>query len=297
MDLLSQVLRQFNLHAEVFFKGNLCELSEFPEQATSNKGHLHMLKSGKLTVLGADNEKYLIEPGSILFFPQGRHHQLLPDPVEGADLVCANITYSGFGAHPIAASLPSILVLTTLENPKLSLISNWIFTEAFEYVLDEKHAMPTSKANNFVNGVDLIIDKLCEIFIIELVRSLSNKAYFDSGLLAAMSNRHIRAVISSVHEKPAYPWTVEKMASLASMSRAKFAIHFKQIMKLSPLEYVTEWRIRLAKESLIRGESVEMAARQVGYANASSLARVFKKHMGLTPREWLQLSVSHRRNP
>ena len=50
------------------------------------------------------------------------------------------------------------------------------------------------------------------------------------------------------------------------------------------MEYVTGWRMALAKDLLLRQEAplVEIAA-QVGYASASAFSVAFTRHVGITP--------------
>ena len=45
------------------------------------------------------------------------------------------------------------------------------------------------------------------------------------------------AAMRALHGKPAEPWTVEKLAALANMSRSAFAARFKARLGEAPLEY------------------------------------------------------------
>jgi AraC-like DNA-binding protein len=50
------------------------------------------------------------------------------------------------------------------------------------------------------------------------------------------------------------------------------------------MEYVTGWRMALAKDLLVRQEAplVEIATR-IGYASASAFSVAFTRHVGVTP--------------
>ena len=78
------------------------------------------------------------------------------------------------------------------------------------------------------------------------------------------------------------------MAEQVAMSRSKFAALFKETVGQSPMEYVTGLRMAMAKGLLKMNRPVGLVANEVGYENASSLAKVFRKHFGITPKQWLK---------
>jgi AraC-like DNA-binding protein len=71
------------------------------------------------------------------------------------------------------------------------------------------------------------------------------------------------------------------------MSRSAFAGRFKRVVGVAPAEYLTDWRMAIAKKQLSQGRAVKLIAPDLGYANASALSRVFAQRAGMSPREWL----------
>lgn len=271
MDTLSAILFRFKTQAKVFFSGNLCELSEFDE-SKANKGHLHLLRSGALTLINKKGDKIHVSQASALFFPQGRQHRIIPDPDIGADLVCATIDYGESGDHPIALSLPTYLSYDLKEYDKLNKIAYWLFEEAF--------------ADRF--GRETIINKLCDLFIVQILREVLSKSRVRHGLLAGLSHSALSHAIKAIHLEPEKAWQVQDLAVLSHMSRAKFAALFMNVVGQAPLQYLTQWRLRLVKEYLLAGDSVDLAAQKVGYLSASALARVFSKNFKVSPKQWLK---------
>ena len=70
------------------------------------------------------------------------------------------------------------------------------------------------------------------------------------------------------------------------MSRARFASLFKEVIGQTPSDYLAVLRIEIAKSILRQDRSVGWVANEVGYENASALARVFRSKTGLSPKEW-----------
>jgi AraC-like DNA-binding protein len=72
------------------------------------------------------------------------------------------------------------------------------------------------------------------------------------------------------------------------MSRARFAHNFREAVGVTPLDYLTDWRLSIARSLLRGGEAIAIVAQQVGYQNATSFSRAFNRKTGLTPRDWLK---------
>ena len=74
------------------------------------------------------------------------------------------------------------------------------------------------------------------------------------------------------------------LAREAGLSRTGFAERFSARLGLTPMAYVTSWRMQIAREALVvRGLSVAEAAELSGYASESAFSRVFKKEIGVSP--------------
>lgn len=272
VDQLSEILQTFQLQARVFFSGNLCELSEF-EEPNASKGHLHLFASGKLSIIDDQGKQRELIAPCLLFFAQGRRHRLLPDSILGANLVCATIEYNSAAPNPIALALPSLLMFQ-LDEPghhKLAQTAQWIFDEAA----------------NYNNGQQYMLNKLCDIFVLQVLRQVIASLHVKTGMLAGLGHKELSKVLLAIHQNPQKPWRLESLASQASMSRSKFARVFHDVVGQTPLDYLTDWRIQNAQNMLAKNMSVHIVANNVGYENGSVLARVFKKKRGLSPKQWL----------
>ncbi|WP_129955370.1 helix-turn-helix transcriptional regulator [Rahnella sp. PD4] len=97
----------------------------------------------------------------------------------------------------------------------------------------------------------------------------------------------MRAVINAMHEAPDAKWTLQKLAGQAAMSRTTFALRFKEFVGLSPMDYLTRWRMTLAADRLRHSrDSVAEIGRAVGYESEKSFSTAFKRVMNCPPRQY-----------
>jgi AraC-like DNA-binding protein len=50
------------------------------------------------------------------------------------------------------------------------------------------------------------------------------------------------------------------------------------------MDYLTQWRMVLARQKLEAGSSVAAVAEEVGYSSQSAFSQAFKRKLGRTPR-------------
>ena len=80
------------------------------------------------------------------------------------------------------------------------------------------------------------------------------------------------------------------------MSRSLLDQRFRKVLGLSPIRYLTEWRMHIAAELLASTDlSVGQIARRVGYDSQEAFSRAFKRRMGAAPSVWRRPGAAHRR--
>lgn len=152
------------------------------------------------------------------------------------------------------------------------------------YMLDAVLRFITTETESTQPGSDVIVDKLSEILFIHVIRAYMQQTGVKTGLLAALSDTKPGYVIKAVHENPAFNWRVSKLAEKEGMSRSAFANHFQSIACITPIQYVTNWRMQTAFEKLRSGkDSVGLIAEQSGYQTEATFSKAFKKQMGIGP--------------
>ncbi len=82
--------------------------------------------------------------------------------------------------------------------------------------------------------------------MIQAVRAWLEQSTADTGWVSAVRDPHVGRAIALIHRKPERRWSVGALASEAHLSRSVFAERFTKLAGMSPMQYVTRWRMRLA---------------------------------------------------
>lgn len=270
MDRLTTLLTHFSLHADVFYTGNICGIHDFDQDAL--RGHIHLVKSGPVQVIGVQTDIIHITAPTLLFLPRPNTHRLVTDEKSGADVVCATVQFGGGGKNRITDSLPGIVLVELSTLSGVDALLDLMFDEAFA----EHH------------GRQAVLDRLCEVLMIRLLRHCIEQGLTQGGTLAGLADHRLAKTLSAIHDDPACARDLSSMAALAGMSRARFALRFKEITGETPADYLASWRMMKAQDLLKRGRPLKHVADDVGYASASAFTRAFIRKLGCSPTSWLK---------
>jgi AraC-like DNA-binding protein len=148
-------------------------------------------------------------------------------------------------------------------------------------------------------GAFLVAEHLAHMMLVQALRlHLAEGARGGIGWLFALADKQIGAAIAAMHAEPARPWTLRELAQRVGMSRTTFAVKFKEKVGLSPIDYLTRWRMLLAGDRLANTQqSIAAIASSLGYESESAFGAAFKRVMGCSPRQYGRsgnpLSASH----
>ncbi len=135
-------------------------------------------------------------------------------------------------------------------------------------------------------GSPLMRQRLADILLIQALRAyVAEYGPRAAGWIGALSDSRIGGGIKLMHGDIGRCWTVGELAAAVAMSRSAFALRFKSMVGVAPLEYLRRWRMQVAQNALRRRScSVAGIALELGYASESAFGNAYKRTFGLSPK-------------
>lgn len=190
---------------------------------------------------------------------------------ESTELVCGHFTFDSERGRMMLASLPPYIHVANTEMMHYGWLESamrFITYESFEREI----------------GSEAIIDRLAEIIFIQTIRTYAQTGKDKTRLMAALADEQIGKVLYAIHRDPASDWTVRSLAREAGISRTVLSERMRDVLGLTPIAYLTHWRMELAHFALIQDrDSIPEISESVGYNSLSAFTRTFKKHFGRGP--------------
>lgn len=268
-DRLAVLLERFAVTAHVFHAGVLCGINALEPEGGA--GQMHLVRRGPVEVVHG-NTALRIEKPSLLMYPRPMAHRFVTDAEQGAELACANLVFEGGAQNPIRAALPDVVCLPLEDIFGASEVLDLLFEEAF-----------TQRC-----GRTALVNRLFEVVVIQVLRQLMETGALKGGMLSGLSHARLRNAIVAMHEAPAKEWSLEELAGVAGMSRSVFATSFRDVVGMTPGQYLQGWRIALAQTALRAGKPLKVVVANVGYGSEAALSRAFRAQSGMSPRAWKQ---------
>jgi len=245
-------------------------------------------------------EPVLLEAGDLILVSNGAEHVLADTPDTPCRMVDDVVQQAGFTGH-------GALVMGESDGggPTRLVCGHFAFDEEFQHpfvdqlppaivIRSDDHATspPLQDAFQFVArevragrpGGDAVVTRLSEVLFVQAVRHWVEREAPDVGIVAALADPGLSAALAALHAAPTAPWTLEALGRHAAMGRTAFATRFREVVGMTPMEYLTAWRIQLGKRLL--GEtrySLDQIAQRVGYESSASFSRVFTRQTGERP--------------
>ena len=157
----------------------------------------------------------------------------------------------------------------------------------FNTVMDEIVQLMFKEANGEYLGGETVITRLADVLMIQAIRHwVDSSSEFHGQWLNALNDKKIGKAMACIHALPEKNWTVESLGKEVGMSRTAFANKFRELVSESPMNYLTSWRMNLAKLRIKNGEKVDLDfVESLGYQSESAFRRVFKKVIGMNVSE------------
>ena len=90
---------------------------------------------------------------------------------------------------------------------------------------------------------------------------------------------------------PKMKLSIAKMSQKVNISSYHLIRKFSSETGLTPHKFQMQCRIRKAQELLREGHKVSDVGQMVGFCDQSHMDRVFRKHVGITPEEYMKSAI------
>ena len=188
-------------------------------------------------------------------------------------LLCGHFEFDRGARHPLIAGLPSFV-----RGSGRGITDTALFSTLYPLLSDE--------AASSRPGAETIVERLTEIFLVQLVRAHCSDSPPRTGMLAAMFDRRLAAALSVIHTRWSEPLTLPDLARAAGMSRSTFAGRFRATAQVSPMVYLARWRLLKARDMLADHTlSIAQVAAACGHRSTEGFSRAFKRAYDESPTE------------
>lgn len=129
------------------------------------------------------------------------------------------------------------------------------------------------------------VNGLLRFLLVHIVRLNENDSIVYQNKRMAMGQ--ISRVLEYISENYQEDISTDKLAEMCHLSESHFRRVFKQIMDMSPTEYLYYVRVQMACEYMKKTDiSMENVAVNCGFSSMSTFNRVFKKILNISPYQW-----------
>jgi AraC-like DNA-binding protein len=298
MDFLTDIFQQAGLRRRLLDLRGLADGTALRFPCERSFG-LHVVTQGRVWVHAPGlQEPLALSAGDLALMARGCDHVLsttphldnvhiepvtvrshAPDAASasaGARLISGAYQLWNAPVHPLFAEIPDWFVLRVDAVPpfgSLALAARLLQQEAGARQLGSEMA---------VHG---LLDMLFSCVMRELVAAHGNLA--GAQWCRAVRDPQVSRAVDLLHQDVAWSWTLDELANRAGLSRTGLAERFRRAMGDTPLNYLRVLRMQRAMRLLSDSDkSLEQVAAEVGYHDAFSFSKVFKRTVGVSPAEF-----------
>lgn len=303
MDLLSNILSHMQLKGTLYFRTSFTSPWGVRVPSLGQVARFHFAHKGNCLVrIAGGTDPILVEQGDLVVIMHGAAHTLYCDPSTECDaldldevleksgftgsgtlvygepgteketqLICGHFAFDDGANHPLIDALPSSI-----------LIKN--YGEVGGRWMENTLRVIGAEAGSLELGSDLIAHKLSEVIFAQLLRALVGSVEQDHPVIAGFSDPSLVRALGAIHENPGNSWSLEQLCQLAGMSRTSFTSKFSACVSMPPMEYITHWRMQIARKMLVASERpIIDVAENVGYHSEAAFGRAFKRQFNFAP--------------
>lgn len=231
-----------------------------------------------------EGQKVILEPGEGVMINSNVLHQI--KPYNNNNCMMFSIVFDPI----LIGGIQQSLIEKKYVNPILK-NSNLKFISLKPDVQWQKNILKCLKeiytlSNEKSYGYELEMINCLGRLWLNLVREVKEdiKDYIS---VVSHDEERVKSAMQYIHKHYAENILLDNIAMEANISKSECCRSFKRILKVTPFEYLMEYRILKAADKLLESkESISNIAFEVGFNGTSYFGKIFKKYMNCTPSEY-----------
>ncbi len=172
--------------------------------------------------------------------------------------------------HPVFSRLPPVLLLRAGHRDRS--------VDALIKLLDREF-------RSFAPGGRALVSRLIDAMLVCMLRHWIESAETSGqSWIGGLRDPVVARALALIHNEYASTWTLDTLARASGASRATLARNFVAAVGTTPMRFLAQRRIAVARGMLERTTmTLEEIAGDVGYGSAFSLSKAFKREVGEAP--------------
>jgi len=167
--------------------------------------------------------------------------------------------------------------------------NNYFFYNNIELAASIQKLIKVCLSNSVTK--DIIADLTLQEMLIQIIQLQTQKSALDNTLVD--SNPTLSPIIAYIKANINNNINMKKLSDVACMSTTAFHRFFKRELGITPVEFIVQEKIRMAK-SLLSGQNIHVneVSYELGFEDSNYFIRLFKKHEGITPKQYQKLTIN-----
>lgn len=232
-----------------------------------------------------NEEKRMVREGEGLFINSGSLHMAEEKNHSGCVYICLNVS-PHFVLSPELYTSYVYPYIQATNLPYISLDANELWGKNILNAIIKINQLIQQKSPFYEIDITVQLTLIWQNLII-------NGFQLEYEQTEMVKNHRMKHMLNWIHLHYAEKLMLDDIARAGQLSRSECCRYFKRILKKTPLNYVTDYRIQKSISLLQQAESnVTEVAYQVGFNSTSYFIDKFRKSMNMTPLSYKKCKMN-----
>ncbi|MDF1729431.1 MULTISPECIES: AraC family transcriptional regulator [unclassified Pseudomonas] len=253
----------------------------------------HIVLAGTCRAELSGGQQVTLEEGDILLMPGGATHLVRSQGARVKPMAQTVIEGGLLPIHRLGGEQPDVDMLCgsfryNRQSLLFSALPDYLVVSSRQWQADGQLAaliaLLRSEADGQRLGARFFIDALSSALFTLILRAWLTQQAPVAGTFALLTDKRLGKAWQAMLADPGHEWTIDSLASAASMSRATFMRGFVKVAGVSPWVLLTQLRMELAFNLLHQSRlSLTDIAARAGYQSQAAFSKKFKETYGEAP--------------